>query len=50
MTYVLCWLDQPIISSTNHAEVYQAALNNGLAVNAWGCLFTLVPGATIRKH
>jgi hypothetical protein len=49
MTYVLNWLGQPIFTSKNPIEVHQVALANGLAINAWGCLFTLIPGATIRK-
>lgn len=49
MTYTLCFADQPIHSSRNPIEVHNAALAIGLAVRAWGCLFTLVPGATIKK-
>lgn len=49
MKYVLEWQGHPVFTSTNSLEVCDAALAGDLAVLAWGCLFTLIPGAKIRK-
>jgi hypothetical protein len=50
MTYILCMLDEPIASSTNWLEIYHLALRRGFAINAWGCLFTLLPGVTVKRR
>lgn len=49
MIYVLNWLGQPVASSAHWPTIHATALANGLAVNALGCIFALVPGATIDK-
>jgi hypothetical protein len=49
MKYVLMFLGEPVYSSTNWLDVHQVALANGYAVNARGCLFTLMPGVTVEK-
>jgi hypothetical protein len=48
MKYILMFLGEPVYSSTNWLDVHQVALANGYAVNAMGCLFTLMPGVTIN--
>jgi hypothetical protein len=48
MTYVLCYLGEPVYSSKQWIDVYETALKSGLARNIFGCIFTLNPGATIQ--
>ena len=49
MTYTLCLADVPLFSDHNPITVHNAALANGLATRAFGCLFMLHPGVSIKK-
>jgi hypothetical protein len=48
MNWVLKFLDQPVLATPNWLELHREALRLGYAVNAMGCLFTLMPGVTIQ--
>lgn len=50
MNYTLKFLDEPIFSTNNWLELHAYALARGYAINAWGCLFTLMPNVTVGRR
>jgi hypothetical protein len=48
MNYVIMFLGQPVFADPNWLNVHRFALEQGYAVNALGCIFTKMPGVTIK--
>lgn len=46
--YTLYFCGRPIAQSSNWADVRTEALRSNLAVYAFGCLLTLLPGVEIK--
>jgi hypothetical protein len=48
MTYVLKWMGEPVYATKQWIDMHRVALQSEMAFLVHGCIFTLVPGATIE--
>lgn len=49
-SFTLCWQGQPIAAPQTQWQIAaDIALDHGFAIRVMGVIFTLIPGASIRK-